>query len=152
MKNLYVASRKITCVSEPTKIMSHKVTSSQIAADFARQFYHEDIELYESFFLIMMNQANVITSYAKISQGGIAGTVVDPKIIMKYAVDDLAASVIMVHNHPSGSLVASGPDKTITEKVHNALSYIDCKLFDHIILTKSNYLSFMDSGISPFHI
>lgn len=149
-KTIYVASRKITCVSEPTKIMSPKVTSSQIAADFARQFYHEDIEIYESFFLIMMNQATVITSYAKISQGGVAGTIVDPKIIMKYAVDDLAASVIMIHNHPSGSLVASGPDKTLTGKIHNALSYIDCKLFDHIILTKSDYFSFADSGIMPF--
>ncbi|NDC23892.1 MAG: DNA repair protein RadC [Proteobacteria bacterium] len=146
-KTIYVASRKITCVSEPTSIERVKITSSKMGAEFARKFYHDDIELYESVFLIMLNSANIITSYAKISQGGIAGAVVDPKIIMKYAVDDLAASVIMVHNHPSGNLVASGPDKTITEKVKNALSFIDCKLLDHIILSKTDYLSFADDGL-----
>jgi len=146
MKTKYVVSRKITCVSEPTAIERVQVTNSGIAVEFARQFYHDDIELYESFFLIMMNKSHVITSYAKISQGGVTGTVVDPKIIAKYAVDDLCSAVILVHNHPSGSLKTSKPDVDITNKIVGALKFFDCQVLDHIILTKDSYYSFKDDN------
>lgn len=93
-----------------------KITSSADAAKFMRQFYSDDIEIYESFFILLLNRAKVTIGYAKISQGGICGTVVDPKITCKYVVDSLADSVILAHNHPSGTLQPSQADKDITKK------------------------------------
>ena len=81
-----------------------KVRSSEDAFNFAKEFYHEDILIYESAFIILLNQANNVTGYAKISQGGISQTLVDKRIIAKYAIDALSSAVIFVHNHPSGNI------------------------------------------------
>lgn len=123
-----------------------KITSSRDAADFIRQFYSDDIEIYESFFLLLLNRANVTIGYAKISQGGITGTVVDIKIIAKYAVDSLASGVILSHNHPSGNLAPSQADEKFTKQAINALQLLEVKVVDHVILTADNYYSFMDNG------
>jgi DNA repair protein RadC len=84
--------------------------------------------------------------YAKISQGGITGTVVDPRLVAKYAVESLAVGVILAHNHPSGNLKPSTPDKVLTDKVKEGLKYLDIKLLDHIILTNDGYYSMMEEG------
>ena len=94
-----------------------KITCSDDAVRFARQFYSDDIELYESFFLLLLNRQNNTIGYAKISQGGVMGTIVDVKIICKYAIDTLANSVMIFHNHPSGSTRPSQNDKVITLKL-----------------------------------
>ena len=94
----------------------------------------------------MLNQANKTIGYAKISQGGIAGTVVDVRIIAKYAVESLAVSVILAHNHPSGNLKPSEADLIITKKIKEGLKILDIKVFDHIILSADNYYSFEDEG------
>ena len=99
-----------------TEFPSVKITTPDQAADFIRQFYFDDIEIFESFFILLLNQGNKTIGYAKISQGGIAGTVVDVRIIAKYAVESLAVSVILAHNHPSGNLKPSEADLTITKK------------------------------------
>jgi DNA repair protein RadC len=83
----------------------------------------------------------------KISQGGISGSVVDIKIICKYAIECLGCSVILVHNHPSGNRNPSQEDLNITKKIKQALSIFDIGLFDHIILTANSYYSFADEGI-----
>jgi DNA repair protein RadC len=125
---------------------SVKITSSQVAADFIRQFYSDDIEIYESCFILMLNGAQKTMGYAKISQGGVAGTVVDVKIVCKYAVESLASGVILAHNHPSGSLLPSGPDTAITQRLKGILKVMDSTLIDHIILTKEGFYSFADDG------
>ena len=145
----YASYRRITSVSEPSPFEVVKITSSQDAARYARKFYHDDISLYESFFILMLNQANDTMAYAKISQGGVSGTVVDIKIVCKLVVDNLSSSVIFIHNHPSGNLTPSNADKELTKKAANALSFLDVKLFDHIILTEDSYTSFADSSIMP---
>lgn len=122
------------------------IKSSKDAADYARQFYFEDLQIFESAFIILLNNSNNTIAYAKISQGGVCSTVVEPAIIAKYAVDTLAKGVILVHNHPSGSLEPSNGDKKITEKVKNTLAIFDCTLHDHIILTEDDYTSFADEG------
>lgn len=123
-----------------------KITSSQDAYNVIRQFWHEDIEVYESMFILLLNRANKTIGWAKISQGGIAGTMCDPKLVMKYAVDSLASGVILAHNHPSGNLNPSQADKDVTNKVKNALSLIDSVLFDHLILTPDSYISMQEEG------
>ena len=121
-----------------------KIASSKDAADFARNFYFGDIDVFESVFLIFLNNANQTTGYAKISQGGLKSTVVDPKIVGKFALDSLAAGVIMVHNHPSGNLKPSIIDDNLTKNIAQVMQIIDCKLLDHIIITSSGYYSYAD--------
>lgn len=123
-----------------------RVNNSQKSADFIRQFYGDDLEVYESFFILLLDTSNHTIGYAKISQGGIMGTVVDTKIVAKYAVDTLATGIILAHNHPSGTRKPSTQDITLTRKLQQALKLLDTKILDHIILTKDSYYSFSDEG------
>lgn len=129
-----------------TEFKNIKINNSQESANFIRQFYSDDIGIFESFFILMLNRSNTTIGYAKISQGGTAGTVVDIKIVAKYAVDSLANSVILAHNHPSGSLTPSAQDLEITSKIKQGLSLLEIQVLDHIILTEENYYSFADEG------
>ena len=124
-----------------------KDTSSIDASLFARKFYHEDILIYESAFIMLMNHANNVTGYAKISQGGICGTLVDVRLIAKYAIDSLSSGVIFVHNHPSGNANPSIEDKKISEKLKEALKLFDIRLLDSIIITENGYYSMADEGL-----
>lgn len=114
---------------------------------FARKFYKEDIEIYESSFLIMLSPSGSVLGWAKIGQGGTSATVVDAKIVAKFAVDAMAASVILVHNHPSGNLTPSQQDISLTKKIREGLSLLDIHLLDHIILTSGGMHSMNDSGM-----
>jgi len=129
-----------------TEFPKKTLKSSDESADFIRNFYGDDLEIYESMFILMLNRKNDTIGYAKISQGGICGTVVDVRLIAKYAVDSLATSVILAHNHPSGNTNPSEQDKAITSKIKKALELLDITLLDHIILTVDNYYSFADNG------
>ena len=129
-----------------TYFPAKKITGTQDAANFIRQFWADDIEVFESFYILMLNRSGITTAYAKISQGGIVGTVVDVRLICKYAIESLCTSVIVAHNHPSGNKLTSDQDKAITAKIKNALTILDIELLDHIILTKSDYYSFAVEG------
>lgn len=130
-----------------TEFPSKKITTSKAANEFIRQFYLDDIGIFESFFLLTLNNSNETTGYFKISQGGITGTVVDIRIIAKYAIENLATGVILAHNHPSGKLEPSEADRQITKKIKEALRLFDIQLLDHLILTEESYYSFGDEGI-----
>lgn len=137
----------IRLVKDKSEYKKVKITSSKDASAYARGFFNEDIEIYESFFMISLNRANNTEAYVKISQGGVAGTVVDVKLIAKYAIDCLASGVIVCHNHPSGTLFPSDQDLRVTEKIKNALKLLDINLLDHIILTKEGHYSFADENV-----
>lgn len=122
------------------------IKQSSDAEQYARQFYGDDLEIMESFFIMLLNKANRVTGWVKISQGGTAGTVVDPKIVAKYAVDSLSASVILCHNHPSGNATPSEADRAITRKIKDGLHLFDIATLDHIILAGDRYFSFADDG------
>ena len=146
MSTKYARLKKITCVSEPNNSFEQvKITDSNDAAAFARQFYEADLCIYESMFLILMSKSHQTIAWAKISQGGVSGTVCDPKIVAKYAIDNLCSAVILVHNHPSGNLRPSEQDLAITEKVKRGLALFEITLADHIILTEDDYYSFADN-------
>ena len=129
-----------------TDIQKTKVTTSESASNVIRKFYFDDINIYESFFILLLNRANNTTGFAKISQGGTAGTVVDIKIIAKYAVESLSSAVIICHNHPSGDKRPSDADLNITRRIKDALLLLDVKLLDHIIITENDFYSFADNG------
>lgn len=101
----------------------------------------------EEFWLINLNKGNRIISKRKISSGGVSATIVDVKVVLKYAIEELASAVIVFHNHPSGNCVPSKADHLVTEKLQKALSYCDIKLLDHIIVCPSSYYSFSDEDL-----
>jgi DNA repair protein RadC len=123
-----------------------KITSSSSAAQYMRRFYGDDLEIFESSFILLLNNQMLTIGYAKISQGGIVGTVIDSRLIAHYAVQVLATSVIICHNHPSGTLTPSHSDIHITAKIKEGLRLLDIELQDHIILTSHGYYSFADEG------
>lgn len=129
-----------------TNFPVEKITSSKHASNFIKQFYGDDINIFESCFILLLNNSNNTIGYAKISQGGITGTVVDIRLIAKYAVESLATGVILAHNHPSGTLSPSQADINITDKTKKALETLDIKLLDHLILTNDDYYSLSDNG------
>ena len=139
--------RNISLKVEESPFEQIKINSSRDTAALIRKFYLDDIVLFESFFLLTLDRFNQTLSYAKISQGGVAGTYVDSKIIMKYAVEDLASSVIIAHNHPSGNKQPSPQDRQITSRLKEGLKLLDITLLDHIIITKESYFSFADEDL-----
>lgn len=124
-----------------------KIKGAEDAQAYARNFYHEDILIYESSYIMLLNQANNVMGYAKISQGGICLTVVDVRIIAKYAIEAMATGVIFVHNHPSGTLSPSQEDRKITIRIKEALKLLDIKLLDSIIISDTGYYSFNNEGL-----
>lgn len=129
-------------------ISKESITSSRQAAEIARALYGDDIQIYESFYIIALNRANQPKGWAKISSGGIAGTVVDPILVAKYTIDLCATGIILVHNHPSGALTASQADLQITNKIKQALAFFDITVIDHIILPGegSGFYSFAEDN------
>ena len=138
---------QFTLKRNPSDFLAVKIRSSNDSFHYISQFFFDDIDIYESCFILLLNAANNTIGYAKISQGGITSTVVDVRIIAKYAIEALAVSVVLAHNHPSGNLNPSEPDKRLTQKVKETLNVMDIKLMDHLIITTNGYYSFADSGM-----
>ena len=102
---------------------------------------------HEEFWVLLLNRANRVIRKCQISQGGVAGTVADPKIIFKMALEDLASGVILAHNHPSGNLNASQADIDLTKKLKEGGKLLEIQVLDHIILAGQKYFSFADEGM-----
>lgn len=105
----------------------------------------EDLAV-EEFWVLYLNRANKVIKRERLSQGGVAATVVDNKIILKNALENLASSLIIAHNHPSGNARPSHEDINLTKKLKAACSLLDIVLLDHLIITDGNYYSFADEG------
>ncbi len=102
---------------------------------------------HEEFWVVFLNQSNKIIDKYRASQGGIASTVIDVRLIMKAAIEKLASGIILCHNHPSGNLKPSKSDIDITTKLREAGKIMDIKVLDHVIVTDEKYFSFGDEGI-----
>ena len=122
-----------------------KITSSKSIFELMQPIIGE--LSHEEFWIIYLNNSNKVISKSQLSKGGITGTVVDTRLVFKSAIENGAVSVILVHNHPSGTLVASEADKQITRKIKVAGESLDIKVLDHLIVTETNYFSFADEGI-----
>lgn len=132
---------------EHSEFPRERIRSSLEAYEFIKQFYSDDIEIYESFFLLLLNYGGYTMGFAKISQGGITGTIADTRLIAKIALESLAVRVILAHNHPSGNINPSEADKKLTERIAGGLKLLDINVDDHIILTSASYTSFRDEGM-----
>ncbi len=102
---------------------------------------------HEEFWVILLNRANRMIRKKRISEGGVSGTVADPKIIFKLAVDELASGIIVAHNHPSGNLKPSESDINLTRKIKEAGKVLEITLLDHLIVAHDRYFSFADEGM-----
>ncbi len=102
---------------------------------------------HEEFWVIYLNRGNFIIQKKCMSKGGINGTVVDVRLILKSAIECLASGIILCHNHPSGNLIASTEDILLTRKFNDAAMLMDIKLLDHLIIYENKYLSFCDEGM-----
>jgi DNA repair protein RadC len=102
---------------------------------------------HEEFWVLYLNKANKIIDRERISSGGVSGTVVDVKMIMKSAVEKLASGMSICHNHPSGNLHPSDADIQLTKKIKEAAKSLDILLLDHIIIGDKDYYSFADEAM-----
>jgi DNA repair protein RadC len=122
-----------------------KVTSSKSVFEIMHPIIGD--LMHEEFWVLYLNNSNKVVHKAQISKGGMAATIVDVRIVFKIALENNAMSIILVHNHPSGKLMASEPDIQITKKIKLAGQHLEVKVFDHIIITDKGYYSFNDEGI-----
>jgi DNA repair protein RadC len=102
---------------------------------------------HEEFWILLLNRANRVIKKYQVIQGGVSGTVADPKIIFKVALEELASGIILAHNHPSGNLSASQADMDLTRKLKDAGKLLEIQVLDHLIVGGLKYFSFADEGL-----
>jgi len=102
---------------------------------------------HEVFAVIFLNRSNKVNHFEIVSEGGITGTVADPRIILKKALSYDAVSLVLCHNHPSGSVKPSRQDEDLTHKIKEAAKFFDILVLDHIIVSEEGYYSFADEGL-----
>lgn len=102
--------------------------------------------LYEEFWILLLNRANHVITRYQVSKGGVTGTVVDPRIIFKKAIEVMASGIILCHNHPSGNKQPSDADLSLTKKLREGGRMLDIQVLDHIIIAGEAYYSFADEG------
>ena len=102
---------------------------------------------HEEFWVMFLNRSNRVIDKVLISSGGVSGTTVDVRIIMKKAIERLASSLILVHNHPSGNLTPSAEDKNLTKRIADAAKFFGINVVDHVIIADKKYYSFAEYGL-----
>ncbi len=122
-----------------------KITSSKDAFDILQPMMGE--LAHEEFWIVYLNNSNKVMHMAQLSKGGITGTLVDVRLVMKQALELGAVALILAHNHPSGTLFPSEADKQITQKLKRASAALDIKVLDHLIITQKEYFSFADETL-----
>lgn len=124
---------------------AQKVTCSKDAYKLIQPFL-QDLS-HEEFWILLLDRANQLIKPVSISQGGVSGTVSDPKIIFKNAIEALASGVILAHNHPSGNLKPSEADMRLTRQMQESGKLLEIPVLDHLIISDSGYLSMADEGL-----
>jgi DNA repair protein RadC len=115
--------------------------SSDAAETFRCRWDEGKLGFVEEFKVMLLNRANRVLGIVNLSQGGIAGTVADPKLIFAAALKASASSLICAHNHPSGNLTPSQADLQLTNKLKEAGKFLDLPVLDHVILKQNSYYS-----------
>lgn len=146
MQNHLVSEVKLTYKSivKPSERAKIKRSEDTYNIFINNNDFMEDIEFKEKFFMLVLNRGLGVLSISKLSEGTTIGTVVDIKHVMQTAILQNADSIILAHNHPSGTLKASVEDISLTKKIKEAAKLFDIKVSDHLIITSESYLSFAD--------
>ena len=122
-----------------------KITSSQTVFDIMQPLLGS-LE-HEEFWVLYLNNSNSVLYKLQVSKGGITGTVVDVRLILKKAIELVAVAIILVHNHPSGNMRPSDADRHVTQKLKKGASTLEIKVLDHLIVTEKTYFSFADENM-----
>ncbi len=122
-----------------------QIKSSMAAYEIMQQYLSD--EPYEQFWILLLDRANKVLRPLQISDGGLSGTVADPKKIFTLALKEMASGIILFHNHPSGNVQPSDADKKLTRKLADIGLLMEISVLDHIIIGKENYFSFLDRGL-----
>jgi len=122
-----------------------KITSSKAVFELMQPLIG-DLK-HEEFWVLYLNNSNIILSKQCLSKGGLTGTLVDARLVFKPALHQLATGIILCHNHPSGTLKPSQSDKQLTQKIKVAGNTLDIKVLDHLIVTEKKYFSFADNNL-----
>ncbi len=125
-----------------------KVSSSRDAYEIFYQIFDKDtIEYQEQFYMLLLNRANIVLGWIKLSHGGMSGTVVDPKVIFSIALTTSSVCLVLCHNHPSGSILPSEADISLTKSLNQSGKLLEITLLDHLIIGQAGcYYSFADDG------
>lgn len=137
---------KLICKEIETPYKRIKIKYARDVADYIRPFISDTLMAFETFMVIGLNRANNTVGWGIVAQGCVDRVMVDMKIIMKMALDMCCSSIILCHNHPSGTTNPSTEDRELTEKVASACMLVDLRLIDHVIITKDSYYSFANHG------
>jgi DNA repair protein RadC len=138
--SLELGVRRQAAFTKKEKINTALDMAAYLKACF--QFYTREV-----FAVVFLNHAGKILHFEIVSEGGITGTVADPRIILKKALEHQATAIILCHNHPSGNLKPSNADEVLTQKIKNAAAFLDIKVADHIIVSTEGYYSFSEEGL-----
>ncbi len=151
-----VSLKKLPIVSD-VKVSYHpkmKISEMPVAKNsqevyqlFLAKWDRGSIHLVEEFKIMLFTRGGSVKGIYPISKGGITGTVADPEIILLTAIVGVAKSIVLCHNHPSGSLIPSHADLELTEKIKNGSKFFDIKVLDHLIISSDGFLSFADEGL-----
>lgn len=124
-----------------------KISSSNEAYKLLKEIWSKQIETREEMIILLLDRSNTVLGYDMLSMGGITGTVADIRLLYSVALNSLATSIIMSHNHPSGNMIPSQSDIDLTKKVKEAGKVMDIQLLDHIIISTDTYYSFADEDM-----
>ena len=138
---LEIGRRRQAMTYREKAVMTNSIDVANYLQSLLKDYRHE------VFAVLFLNRANKINHFQIVSEGGITGTVADPRIILKKALEEDAVGIILCHNHPSGSLKPSGADQELTKKIKEAAKFFDIKVLDHLIVSDAGYYSFSDEGI-----
>ena len=148
--NLFLNNLAEIKISYSSKVPSKDRPAVSCSRDAEKLFrlIYTDIEYRESFYILLLNRANRVLGFKKISEGGITGTITDVRMVLQAALKaNACAFICCCHNHPSGNLKPSEADLKITKKIKEAASIMDIAVLDHLILSKDSYFSFADENL-----
>ena len=147
MKEFKSKLREVSAVYKTSDVVPNvKIGKSKDVSDYIRQVYPVEVNIREAMVVLYLNNSNRTLGYSVASIGGITGCVIDVRLVLRDALLTQSTSIIMIHNHPSGTLKPSQADIAITDKIKKAAGLLDVKLLDHLILTEDAFYSFADDG------
>lgn len=125
-----------------------KLTKISSSEDVYNELKPELLDLdVEEFWVLLLNRSNHVIKKERVSLGGLSGTLVDPKVVFRIAIQNLAANLILVHNHPSGNARPSKNDNNLTKKLVESGKMLELHILDHLIFTNESYFSYLDEGL-----
>lgn len=139
--------KEVDIIFKEERLLYNQIHNSEDAYKFVREIIGDGIEIQEHFVVLYVNHSHKIIGYYKHSKGSISSTVADAELIIAVALKILTTGIILAHNHPSGNMKPSEPDRDMTKKIQNAAKFFDIQVLDHLIVTKTDYYSFADNSL-----